>query len=75
MMTRVSGNFAPNRHQRIQPVHLRHLQVHQSDVGPVRPELLDRFAAIGSFGHQGHVRLCRQQRRNPVPEQGVVIDR
>ena len=67
--------FAANGNQRIQAIHFRHLQVHQSDVRAVRPELLNRFPAIGGLRNQAHVRLGGQKRGDAATEQGMIVDR
>ena len=56
-MMRADGKLVANGDDGIDAVHLRHLQVHQRDIRPMRPELLDRLAAIGGLGDQIHVRL------------------
>ena len=45
------------------------------DVGTVRAELLDRFAAVGGFGDQGHVRLNADETGDPFAHDGMVVDR
>jgi hypothetical protein len=60
----VRHKFAPNRNQGIDPVHLWHLQVHQSDVRPMRPELFDGLAPIRRFANQTHILLIGDERRD-----------
>ena len=50
--------LAADRADRIQTAHLRHLQVHQCDIWPVRPELLHGLAPIRGFSHQRQIGLC-----------------
>ena len=73
-MIRASGELGPNRNGRFEPVHLRHLQVHQRHVGPMGAELLDGLAAARAFGDELHVRLAGEQRRHAVAEQRVIVD-
>ena len=40
------GEFSSNRHDRIEAVHLRHLQIHQRDVWTMCTKQLDRLAAV-----------------------------
>src|SRR5258705_13751753 len=67
--------FAANRNDRIDTVHLRHLQVHQGDIRTVRAELLNRFTSVGRFGDQRHVRLTGDEARDPLAEERMVVDR
>ena len=51
------GKFVANRNERIDAVHLRHLQVHERDVGMMHPELLDSIASVTRLSYHNHVRL------------------
>jgi len=44
------GKISPNRDDRLEAVHLRHLQVHQHDIRAMRTEPLDGLAAVRGFG-------------------------
>ena len=55
------GKFAPNRVDRIQAVNLRHLQIHQRNVWPMRTKLLDRLAAVRCFADQCQIGLSTDQ--------------
>ena len=60
-----------NGDERVEAIHLRHLNVHQRHVRTVRAELLDRFATVGGFCDHGHIRLnshdCGQKAPNGGP--------
>src|SRR6516165_1069245 len=55
------GKFAADCNDGIEAGHLRHLQVHVCNVGPVGPELLDGIASIVGFGDQLHVRFASHE--------------
>ena len=74
-MTLGLRELRPNGDQRVEAVHLRHLQVHQRDVRPVSPELLDRVAAVGGLCHQRHVRLDADEPGDPVANERMIVDR
>jgi hypothetical protein len=44
------GKLAANRTDGVHAAHLRHLQVHQRDVGTMSAERLDGFAPVGALG-------------------------
>ena len=69
------GKFSPNRYDRIEAVHLRHLQVHQRDVWTMSTELLDRLAAVRGFGDQSHIRLGADEYGYALPYEGMVVNR
>ena len=50
-----------NRADRIHPADFRHLQVHQSDIRPMRAELLHGLTPSRGFSHEHQIGL-RQQR-------------
>src|SRR5271157_1580712 len=68
------GKFISNSNERIQTVHLRHLQIHQRNVRMVRPELLDGLATVGGFTYYGHVRLDPNQTGDPFPHEWMVVN-
>ncbi len=68
------GFLCANRLQRTEAVHFRHLQVHQRHVGTMSAELLNRVASVLRFGDEHHVRLVRNQSRDPGAEQRMVVD-
>ena len=69
------GKFISDSNERIEAVHLRHLQVHQRNVRMVRPELLDGLATVGRFTYHHHVRLNANQTRYAVANQCMVVNR
>src|SRR5271157_5032531 len=64
----------PNRDDRIEAVHLRHLQIHQRNVGAMRTEQLDSLAAIRSFGDQSQIRLSTDEHGYALPYQGMIVN-
>src|SRR5215831_717386 len=67
------AEFAPDGEDGIDPIHVRHLQVHESDIRMVRTELRDGLLAGGGLRYQFHVRLVRQKCGNPFPQERMVI--
>src|SRR5271165_1739287 len=57
----------------IEAVQLRHLQVHERDVGNVFSELFDRLTPVGGFRDQLHIRLTGDECGNALAEEGVVV--
>src|ERR1700730_8910035 len=68
------GSFVANGHKGVEPVHLRHLQVHQHNVRMVRPELLDRFASVGGLPDDSHIRLAADEASDALTQNGVVVN-
>src|SRR5208283_2996271 len=66
-------SFVPNRNQRVQPAHYGHLDVHQRNVRPLGPELLDRFASIRSFANHAHIRLTTDEICNTLTDDWMVV--
>jgi hypothetical protein len=62
------GELGANRRQRVETVHLRHLQIHQRHIGMELSKLLDRFAAISRFADEHHVRFIGDQPGYAVPQ-------
>jgi hypothetical protein len=56
------------------PVHLRHADVHQHDVGGKPPRRLDRGEAVGRLAHHLDRLVAREDRLNPSAHQLVVVD-
>ena len=50
-------------------------QVGRTMSGAEAAELLDRFAAVGGLADQRDIGFVGDQRRDPVPEERVVVDR
>ena len=65
----------PNGDERVEAIHLRHLNVHQRHIRAVHAELLDRFSTIRRFGDHGHIRLNFHQTGDPLAHEWMVIDR
>ena len=53
--------FSPNRDDGIEAIHLRHLEIHQRDVGSMLTELLHSLAPIRGFGDQSHIGLSTEE--------------
>ena len=64
-----------NGDERVEAIHLRHLNVHQRHIRTVRAELLDRFPTVGGFCDHGHIRLNSHEAGDPVAHQWMVVDR
>ena len=47
-----------NGDERVEAIHLRHLQVHQRHVGPMGPELLDGLATVRGFARPAVISGC-----------------
>src|SRR5215471_916280 len=67
-------NLIANRHECVQPVHLRHLQIHHHNVRVVRPELLDRLASVRGLPYDAHVRLAADEPSDALTHNGMVVD-
>ena len=67
--------LAADRNDRIEPAHLRHLQIHQRDVGTVRAKLLDGLAPVGGLGDHLHVRLSSDQSHDALADERMIIHR
>jgi hypothetical protein len=66
------GKFSPNRDDGIQPVHLRHLQVHERDVRAMRTKLLDTRAISGSVLRNTAIPPLREHDRQ-LRESGLEL--
>jgi hypothetical protein len=69
------GKLATNRADRIDAAHLGHLQVHQRNVRAMGSKQVERFSAGRRFGHEFHIGLVADQRRDSVAEERMIIDR
>src|SRR5271165_461100 len=69
------GKFISDSNECLDPIHLRHLQIHQRDVGMEHPELLDGLATVGRLTDHNHVRLNANQSRYSVANQCMVVNR
>jgi hypothetical protein len=49
-------------------------RVHERNIRPVLPELLDRLATVRCFGNEVHVRLIPYDRRDPFTQQRVIVN-
>src|SRR5215472_3446660 len=80
-VARVSGEYdksrvrklAADRDHGIYAVPIRHLQVHERDIGIVFPELLDGLMSTGGFSNNLHVRLITNESGDPFAEKGVIV--
>jgi hypothetical protein len=57
----------------LQPVHDRHADVHQHDVGPQRPRLADRLDPVAGLADHAQVRGGLDEHPEPGPDQGLVV--
>ena len=69
------GELRSNGEERVEAIHLRHLNVHQRHVRPVRAELLDRVPTVGGVCDHRHIRLNPDQTGDPFAHDGMVVDR
>jgi hypothetical protein len=64
----------PNRDDRIDAVHLWHLQVHERDVRMVRPELLYSLAPIRCFADQSHIGFSTEEYGYALPYESMIVN-
>src|SRR5215467_13618587 len=67
--------FATNGNYGVYATHTRHLQVHQSDIRTMGPELGNRFVAIGCLSNEFHVGLIGDEGGDPFAKESVVVSR
>ncbi len=67
---RLTGRDAANG---LNPIHLRHHQVHQDDVGLEPFCLGHRLPPVFCLSHHFNVRLRRQQGTNPLADYDVIV--
>src|SRR5215469_1728617 len=65
--------LAADRDHGIDAVPIRHLQVHERDIGIVFPELLDGLMSTGGFSDNLHVSLIINESGDPFAEKGVIV--
>jgi hypothetical protein len=65
-ITRVSGR-ASSSSERFEPVHYRHLNVQQNDVGGAPGDVVDRHPAVGVARHDFEPHLPSSARRARAP--------
>ena len=68
------GKFSSNRSDGIEAVHLRHLHVHERDVGSMLTKLLDCLAPIRCLGHQSHIGLRTEKYRDALPYENMIVN-
>jgi hypothetical protein len=59
--------------RRLDPVDLRHSQIHQHDVRPQLLDERDRFVAVRRLSHDFHLRPGRQQRAQPLAKERLIV--
>jgi len=59
--------------RRLDPVDVRHADVHQDDVGALAADELDRLAAVGRFTHDLHVRLRLDDHPKACAHERLVV--
>jgi hypothetical protein len=77
----VSGEYDKSRVRKlaadgdhgIDPVPIRHLQVHERDIGIMFPELLDGLMSTGGFRNNLHVSLITNESGDPFAEKGMIV--
>jgi hypothetical protein len=69
------GKFCPNRNDRIEAVHLRHLQVHQCDVRTMRTELLNRLTPIRGFRYKSQSGLTTDEYSYALSYENMIVNR
>ena len=72
-MTFTSGEEDFNQAQSINPIHDRHIDIHQYQVGFQAAQRFDRCLAISSLANY-RVTASFEQANDPISKQGVVID-
>jgi hypothetical protein len=65
--------LAADRDHGIDAVPIRHLQVHERDIGFVFPEMLAGLMPTGGFSNNLHVRLITNESGDPFAEKGVIV--
>jgi hypothetical protein len=60
--------------RRLQPVQLRHPDVHQDHVRPVRPHRRDGLKPVPGLGHDLDVVLVVEHHAEPAPDQRLIVD-
>ncbi len=68
------GKLVSDRNECINTVHVGHMQIHQGHVGPVCPELLDRFASVRCLANQRHIVLIHDEPGYALAKNGVIVD-
>src|ERR1700721_2975191 len=66
--------FVTNCDHRFNTAHVWHLQIHQREVRPVIPELIESLTSRGSLGDQFHVRLTPDQEADASPQHRMVVN-
>jgi hypothetical protein len=65
--------FPPDTHDRIDSVQVRHLQVHQGDVGALTPENFDGLTTVRSLADDYHVRFTLDDGGNAFAQYGMIV--
>src|SRR6185503_11769956 len=61
--------------ERVEAIHLRHLNIHQRHIRTVRAELLDRFATVGGLCDHRHIRLNLYETGDPIAHDRMIVHR
>jgi hypothetical protein len=61
------GELRADRDRGLDPVQVRHLEVHQGDVGEEPAELFDRFASVNGLADERDVGFVSDERRDTLP--------
>src|SRR5580698_9146081 len=65
--------FTANRSDRIDTVHLWHLQVHKCYVRLMFSKQVERFVPVGSFTNQFHIFLAPDQGSDAITQEGMIV--
>ena len=68
-----TGELDTDRGNRVNTIHLGHLQVHHRDVRAMNTKLLDGFASVRRFGDNHDVRLNSNEPAESFADNGVVV--
>jgi hypothetical protein len=68
------SKFRAKRDQYINAAHVGESEIHERDVRSQFPEILNGLAAIGGLGCQQHIGLVPDDRRDPFPEERMVVN-
>jgi hypothetical protein len=58
---------------RLEPVDLRHLDIHKHDTGPKAPRPVDRFTAVRSLAADHDPRLSFEDRAKSSPHERLIV--
>src|SRR5437667_12798234 len=68
------GELIEDRSGRGEPVHDRHAEIHEDDVGAKFAILLERFLTVRRLSDHLEVRFGREESDHTGPDAGMVVD-